>query len=225
MKPTAFSTRMGVELPLMLAPMAGGPSTPALAVSVCEAGGLGSLGGQYLPPDKLRAQIREVRAGTSRPFAVNLFADDGVETGPQLVAAASRSLQRYWDELGLKAPEGVPRAIQLAESFAVLLEERVAAFSFTFGIPPTSMLQACRERGIATIGTATCVAEAVELQQSGVDFICAQGAEAGRHRRPLDRRGAQGGAAPAALPTAARPRRWSGRWRWCPRWWTRCASR
>src|SRR3954451_10607273 len=101
MKPTAFSTRMGVELPLMLAPMAGGPSTPALASAVCEAGGLGSLGGQYLPLDKLRGEIREVRARTSRPFAVNLFADDGAQATREQVEAASRALERYRRQLGL----------------------------------------------------------------------------------------------------------------------------
>src|SRR2546426_11016425 len=77
MRPTAFTGRLGVQHPLVLAPMAGGPSTPALCAAVSEAGGLGSHGGAYLPPAKLRDDIRAIRAATSRPFAINLFADDG----------------------------------------------------------------------------------------------------------------------------------------------------
>jgi nitronate monooxygenase len=69
----------------------------------------------------------------------------------------------------------------------VVLEERVPVFSFTFGIPPREMLEACRKAGILTMGTATTVAEARALEQAGVDFVCAQGAEAGGHRGTFDR--------------------------------------
>src|SRR6266849_2730425 len=71
--PKIFAKRIGIDYPIILAPMAGGPSTPALVASVCEAGGLGSLGVGYLPPDAIRAAIREIRARTDRPFAANLF--------------------------------------------------------------------------------------------------------------------------------------------------------
>src|SRR6185369_5532469 len=187
MRATAFTGRMGIAHPLVLAPMAGGPSTPALCAAVSEAGGLGSLGGAYVPPQKLREEIRAVRAATSRPFAVNLFADDGVSADEATLRAAQQALQRYRSELGLPASSSPAPSIKLADGFAILLEERVPVFSFTFGIPPREMLDACRKSGIATMGTATTVAEAKALEQAGVDFICAQGAEAGGHRGTFDR--------------------------------------
>ena len=192
MKPTALTGRLGVRHPLVLAPMAGGPSTPALCAAVSEAGGLGSYGAAYLAPEKLRDEIRAIRAATSRPFAINLFADDGVAADEATLTAAREALARFRAELGL--PPAGPRAAlpdvaipPLAPLAEVLLEERVPVFSFTFGIPPREMLDACRKAGIATMGTATTVAEAQALEQAGVDFVCAQGAEAGGHRGTFDR--------------------------------------
>jgi nitronate monooxygenase len=187
MRPTPFTERMGIRHPLLLAPMAGGPSTPALCAAVSEAGGLGSYGAAYVAPAKLRQLIREIRAATARPFAVNLFADDGVDADADTRRRAQDALAKYRAELGLP-PAGLPPAIvPLRDAFPVLLEERVPVFSFTFGIPDREMLEACGKAGIATMGTATSVAEARALDAAGVDFICAQGAEAGGHRGTFDR--------------------------------------
>src|SRR5216110_1943731 len=104
MRPTAFSERMGLRHPLVLAPMAGGPSTPALCAAVSEAGGLGSYGAAYLAPERAREVIRAIRAATSRPFAINLFADDGVPADDATLAAAQRVLARFRTELDLPPP-------------------------------------------------------------------------------------------------------------------------
>jgi len=184
---TALAGRLGIRHPLILAPMAGGPSTPALAAAVSDAGGLGSYGAAYLPPPKLREVIREIRAATARPFAINLFADEGVAADPAVLQAAQAAVAKYRAELGLGPPAFAPGTVTLAESFAVLLEEKVPVFSFTFGIPPREMLEACRRAGIFTLGTATSVAEARALEDAGVDAVCAQGAEAGGHRGTFDR--------------------------------------
>jgi nitronate monooxygenase len=61
----------------------------------------------------------------------------------------------------------------------VAAEERVPVLSFTFGIPP---FEAAKEAGAVVFGTATTVAEAVELEACGVDVVVAQGSEAGGHR-------------------------------------------
>jgi nitronate monooxygenase len=198
MRATAFTERMGIPHPLVLAPMAGGPSTPALCAAVSEAGGLGSHGGAYVAPQKLREDIRAIRGATSKPFAVNLFADDGVAADEPILRGAQQRLEPYRRALGLP-PSSPPAApVRLSDAFPVLLEERVPVFSFTFGIPPREMLDACRKNGIATMGTATTVAEARALEQAGVDFICAQGAEAGGHRGTFDR-----DAMPALIGTMA----------------------
>src|SRR5919201_2186071 len=135
MGPTAFTGRVGVQHPLVLAPMAGGPSTPALCAAVSEAGGLGSYGAAYLPPEKLREEIRGIRRLTSRPFAVNLFADDGTGADERTLSAARQALERFRAELHLPASvpsSSLPPPTPLAAVFPVLLEERVPVFSFTF---------------------------------------------------------------------------------------------
>jgi nitronate monooxygenase len=164
---TPLARRLGLRLPIVQAPMAGGCSTPALAAAVSAAGGLGSVAGAMLRPDELRAAIGDVRAMTGAPFAVNLFA-------PLPPPSAQRVAQ--WEQLtGVSLPER-PRADPFEDQLAVVADERVPVFSFTFGIPPLSGLDA------VTIGTATTVAEAVALERAGVDAVVAQGYEAGGHR-------------------------------------------
>jgi nitronate monooxygenase len=170
--------------PLILAPLGGGPSTPSLVAAVSNAGGLGSLGGAYLSPQSLEAEIREVRSLTSRAFAVNLFipAPDPPLTNDQISAALSAT-RMYRQELGLPDPEVKPPfAENFDDQFAVVLRERPAAFSFTFGLLDSDKVRACRERGILTIGTATTLEEGIAVEKSGVDAVVAQGTEAGGHR-------------------------------------------
>src|SRR5699024_9907708 len=62
-----------LEVPIVAAPMAGGPSTPALAAALDRAGGLGFLGSGYLTDKAMREQIDAARAGGARRFGVNLF--------------------------------------------------------------------------------------------------------------------------------------------------------
>jgi nitronate monooxygenase len=166
---TPLTELLGVRLPIVLSPMAGGPSTPALAAAVSDAGGLGSLAGALLGPDELRAAIRETRSLTDRPFAVNVFS-------PQ--PPPSRERVAPWAALTGRAAAGVPEppAWSVADQLAVIVEEHVGILSFTFGIVPLDAFG-----GIA-IGTATSVAEAVELERAGVQVVVAQGFEAGGHR-------------------------------------------
>src|SRR5260370_5107379 len=95
-----LTERLGIRHPLILAPMAGGPSTPALAAAVSEAGGLGSYGAAYLPLEKVREAIRGIRAATSRPFAINLFADDGLAADPVVLPSAHDHVAEYRPQPG-----------------------------------------------------------------------------------------------------------------------------
>jgi nitronate monooxygenase len=179
---TRLTQLLGVRYPIVQAPMAGGFTTPELVAAVSNAGALGSLGGAMLPPDALREAIRAVRDLTDRPFAVNLFAP--VEVGQvdrDAVERMQRELSPYRDELGLGAPGELPAPPPglVDAQLAVVAEERVPVFSFTFGIPE---LTAVREAGCVTLGSATTVAEAVELERAGVDGVVAQAFEAGGHR-------------------------------------------
>src|SRR5918996_4171948 len=87
--------RLGIRLPIVGAPMGGGPSTPALVAAVSEAGGLGSLAGGYLSPDRLRSDIAAVREATSKPFAVNLFAPTPAEPSSEEVERALAAVEPY----------------------------------------------------------------------------------------------------------------------------------
>jgi nitronate monooxygenase len=176
--------RLGIEVPIVSAPMGGGPSTPALVAAVSEAGGLGSLAGGYSAPDKLRADIAAVRAATSKPFAVNLFAPTPAEPTDEQLEAGLAATEPYRLELDMPARPTAsgPWAEDFDDQVAVLVEERVAVVSFTFGLFPAAAMAALHDAGSLLVGTATTVEEAVTLVSAGSDLVCAQGSEAGAHR-------------------------------------------
>jgi nitronate monooxygenase len=181
--PLGIRDRIGIELPILQAPMAGGPSSPALVAAVSNAGGLGSLGGGYQSADALREDIRKTRALTSRPFGVNLFAPEAPEPpAPEDVERAAHALAPFRAEVGLGAPPPIAPFPPFADRLRVVLEERVPVFSFTFGLLPPEDLRALRAAGVFVMGTATSAREARALEAAGVDAIVAQGSEAGAHR-------------------------------------------
>jgi len=178
---TSLTERFDIRLPIIQAPMTGGPGTPQLAAAVANAGGLGALAGGYLQPEALRQSIAELRALTDRPFLVNLPATLPANIDTARVTRAQQLLAPYRAELGLPELSGsLPEPPSLLELLDVVLEEQVAAVSFVFGLPDRVCLDVLREAGIVVLGTATHLLEAIVLEESGaVDFIIAQGAEAG----------------------------------------------
>ena len=164
--------------------MGGGPSTPELVAAVSNAGGLGSLGAAYLTPEQITDAIRRIRALTSRPFNVNLFAG-GWSTRPRLSTPGrcSSCWPKFTKSSGLPAPVApTPAPDPFPAQLEAVLDARPPIFSFTFGIPDRDAMSRLKARGIAILGTATTVEEARQLEQAGVDAIVAQGAEAGAHR-------------------------------------------
>ena len=173
----------GIEHPIILAPMGGGPGTPALAAAVSNAGCLGSLAGGYLTPEQIHAEIAKTRALTDRPFNVNLFAggyhtQSDRDAGP--ILEVMRDIHAKFQLPEPTVPEVGPDPFDA--QVEAILDARPAVFSFTFGIPPQTTLQALRAAGIVIIGTATTLLEAEMLAEAGVDAIVAQGLEAGAHR-------------------------------------------
>jgi len=77
-----FHTRLcdilEIEYPIIQAGM-GGFADPPLVIAVSEAGGLGTLGAATYMPDTLDAAIKEIRKGTSKPFAVDLLLPDSLK--------------------------------------------------------------------------------------------------------------------------------------------------
>lgn len=178
-----FLRALGVEHPIVLGPMAGGAGSPALVAAVSNAGGLGSFGAAYLAPQQILDAVKEIRALTSRPFALNLFAggyepDRVVEPTPMLALVA-----RAHERLGLAPPTLPPNPQSpFDDQLAAVIEAKPALFSFTFGIPNTDALARLRKAGIPTSGTATTLEEGKALAAAGINSIAAQGEEAGAHR-------------------------------------------
>jgi nitronate monooxygenase len=179
-----FTRSLGIEWPILQAPMAGGISTPALAAAVSNAGGLGAFAAGALPPDAVRDGVREIRRLTARPFAVNFFTPDGpVATATEAERdAAVAALRPFREEVGLGAPPRPSPLPRLEDQVEAALSEGFAAFSCTFGIPAAGLLERVRDAGALLVGTATTPAEAVALEAAGFDAVVAQGAEAGGHR-------------------------------------------
>ena len=70
---TQLCRDLGIELPILSAPLGGGGAGPELAAAVSGAGGLGLLGMGGIAAPLIREQIRETRARTSKPFGVGLL--------------------------------------------------------------------------------------------------------------------------------------------------------
>ena len=181
---TPLSERLALEVPIFQAPMAS-VTTPALAAAVSNAGGLGALGCANTQPEAMRRDVAALRALTRRPFQLNFF----VAPQPDPVPAAAQreaidALAPYYRELGLAPPEPAvaPYAPDLDAQLEVALELRPTVVTCHLNELPAARVAALRAAGIVVGGSATCVAEAKRLQELGMDFVVAQGGEAGGHR-------------------------------------------
>jgi nitronate monooxygenase len=178
----ALMQMLGCEHPVIQAPMAGGADTPELVAAVGNAGGFGFIGAAYLTPAQIVDGAQRVRRLTARRFGINLFAPLPAPSEQDLDAAIAR-LAPYHAELGLPPPTAPQLAADPFDAqLAAALDSGASAISFTFGLLPMAAVAAIKARGLPLIGTATTVAEAIALRDSGVDAIVAQGSEAGGHR-------------------------------------------
>ena len=178
---------LAIELHIIQAPMAGVQGS-ALAVAVCNAGGLGSLPAAMLSAEALSKELEAIKAQTNQPFNVNFFC----HTPPASNAASAQrevawraALAPYYKEFGIDAatiPTGPGRAPFTAEFADVLEPFKPAVVSFHFGLPSAELLARVRRWGSKIISSATTVAEALWLEAQGVDAVIAQGLEAGGHR-------------------------------------------
>jgi nitronate monooxygenase len=171
-----------LAVPIVQAPLAGGPSTPALAAAVCNAGALGFVAAGYKTAAAMRDDIAQTRAGTDRPFGVNLFVPGGEPADPAVLAAYAQRLEPDARRAGVAL--GAPRFDDdgFDAKLAVLRDERVAVASFTFGCPAADVMRSLRESGTAVWVTVTDVEEARAASETGADALVLQGAEAGGHR-------------------------------------------
>jgi nitronate monooxygenase len=181
----SLCTLLGIEHPLIQAPMAGAQGS-VLALAVCDAGGLGSLPAAMLGPEALRAELAALRDGArGRPWAVNFFAHQPPTPDAAREAAWRASLAPYYAEHAIDlatAPSGAGRSPFSAEMADLVEPFRPPVVSFHFGLPAPPLLDRVRGWGAKILSSATTVEEALWLEQRGVDAVIAQGLEAGGHR-------------------------------------------
>jgi nitronate monooxygenase len=171
-----------LDVPIVQAPMAGGPSTPELAAAVANAGGLGFVAGGYRTPDALRDDIARTRALTARPIGVNLFVPSGRPADPEVVRRYAATLRAEAERAGVAL--GEPRFDDDAfdAKLTLLREDPPAVVSFTSGCPPAQTIARLRDAGASVWVTVTEPAEARQAVEAGADALVVQGVEAGGHR-------------------------------------------
>jgi nitronate monooxygenase len=181
----AFDLR-DLAVPIVVAPMAGGPSTPELAAAGTNAGGLGFVPAGYLTADVFAERLAAARELSSGPIGANLFA-------PQPSAGTREDIELYAKALASEAERygaklGEPRFDDdhWAAKIDVLLDARPDIASFTFGVPTDEECRRLREAGITVVGTVTTLSEAQAALARGVDALAVQGPAAGGHRGTFD---------------------------------------
>ncbi len=182
--PTRFTNMARIELPLLLAPMAG-PGTPELAIAVCEAGGLGALPCAMSSAEQMGKDLGVIRQRTSRPLNVNFFCHVAPTPDAAKAARWQERLAPYYRELGLDpaAPSNAAERRPFDDAACTLVERfKPEVVSFHFGLPPADLLARVKTTGALVLSSATTTAEARWLEQNGCDAIIAQGYEAGGHR-------------------------------------------
>jgi nitronate monooxygenase len=170
-----------LEVPIVLAPMAGGPSTPALAIAVDRAGGLGFLAAGYLTADRLGRDITTVRDQTER-FGVNVFVGGARPADPARVWEYAGRLRAEAEQAGVQLGEPRFDDDAFGEKIAVLRRDPVAVVSFTFGSPPGWAIEQLHTVGSEVWLTVTSPDEARQAARVGADVLIVQGVEAGGHR-------------------------------------------
>ena len=175
---------LGIELPIVQAPMAGA-AFGDMAAAVSEAGGLGSLACAMLSPDRIRSEVAAIRERTAKPINLNFFCHAPPAPDPEREAAWRRRLAPYHRERGLDPDTPLPastRALFDEPACAAVEDLRPAVVSFHFGLPSPPLVARVKATGAKVVSSATTVAEAQWLEAHGCDAIIAQGIEAGGHR-------------------------------------------
>ncbi|OCB18605.1 2-nitropropane dioxygenase [Mycobacterium malmoense] len=180
--------QFGMSIPLVAAPMAGGPTTPAMVSAATHAGGLGMLAAGYKTVEAVEAEVKQVRA-EGIPFGINLFAPNPLPVDPESYRAYAAIVQRDADRFGLTLPpDPIEDSDTFNEKIALLLDDPVPMVSFTFGIPPREVIAALRKAGSVVAQTVTTPAEAAQAHEAGVDMLAVQAAAAGGHSGTLSPR-------------------------------------
>ena len=181
-----MSTLIPTPRPIVAAPMAGGPTTVALALAVAKAGGFPVLAGGYKTADALHAEIRQLQA-EDMPFGVNLFVPATTTVDPATLAAYARELSPVAERYGLQLdPEPLMDDDHWDEKITLLTMHPVPLVSFTFGLPPGDIITTLHKLGSKVLITVTTPEEAIAATEHGADGLIIQGPAAGGHSATFD---------------------------------------
>ncbi|BDX30916.1 oxidoreductase [Mycobacterium antarcticum] len=180
-----------LDTPLIVAPMAGGATTPELAAAGSNAGGLGFLAAGYLTSELFAERITAARGLTTGPLGVNLFVVRSSAAQPDAIRRYAIALADESERYGAQLGEPRYDDDHWAAKLAVVMDLKPEVVSFTFGLPTADECQRLSGGGITTVATVTTLAEAETAVARGVDAVAVQGPAAGGHRGTLD---------PAAAP-------------------------
>lgn len=175
---------LGIELPVIQAPMAGSQGS-ALTIAVSNAGGLGSLPCAMLDAPAMRKELEAIRAQTKKPYNVNFFCHAQPSPDAKREAAWRAALAPYYKEFGIDPASiaaGPGRLPFSSEAADVLEDFKPGVVSFHFGLPAPELVARVKRWGAKVLASATTVDEALWLEAHGADAVIAQGAEAGGHR-------------------------------------------
>lgn len=175
-------TLTDLHIPLIVAPMAGGPSTPALVAAAAHAGATGFLAGGYKTVDAMAAEIADTRTRASGPFGVNLFVPHAADRVTDLTAYQAE-LAAEFTRYSVPLPETDPADTDAwAEKIELLLADPVPVVSFTFGLPDAHTIDRFHAVGTHVTATVTDTDEASAAVAVGADSLCVQGPDGGGHR-------------------------------------------
>jgi nitronate monooxygenase len=171
-----------LTVPVVLAPLAGGPSTPELAAAVASAGGLGFVAGGYLTAAELSERILGAREMSDGLIGANVFVPGRGPTDPATYAPFLERLRGWAGERGLPLGEPGYGDDDWEAKLEVLMSARLPVASFTFGCPERAVIDALHGLGSEVWITVTSPAEAAEAERASADALVVQGSEAGGHR-------------------------------------------
>lgn len=181
---TRLLNLLGVELPIIQAPMAGA-SGSAMAIAVGKAGALASLPCAMLSPQQIRDEVALIRQHSAAPLNLNFFCHQAPPDDPESQLLWKNLLKPYYQQLGADFEATTPvssRAPFDATTCELVEALKPEVVSFHFGLPEPALLARVKATGATVMSSATTVEEAIWLEANGCDAIIAMGYEAGGHR-------------------------------------------
>ena len=163
--------------------MAGGPTTPELVSAVSNAGGFGQFGAAYLKAKEIKDMANKLQNNTNKGFGINLFIPQNPNYTEQDLTTATSVISKYYDLFDIKPPGNIADTTpNFDEQIKAVIESGAKLCSFHLGLPMKSDIEALKAVGIMTTASVTSVKEGKQAEGLGMDFIIAQGSEAGGHR-------------------------------------------